>query len=58
MTFDNDWEALEYLRGHGIREVRNGVLSIPKSYQEYMPGDIREAIWYLLDEWDFDTKYE
>ena len=48
----DDTTALNFLDGRGVREVRNGMLLLPKGIA-LTDRDWR-AITYLMDEWDFD----
>lgn len=51
MDFDNDFDALEFLRNYGVREVRNGMLQGPPFF--FLGEDQRAAVRYLCEEWDF-----
>lgn len=55
-ALNEEWKsdefALNYLDGRGVREVKNGILLLPKGLN-LTDRDWR-AITYLMDEWDFD----
>ena len=56
MEFTDDAQAVAFLQERGIREIRNGILSIPR---DRVPTDDEwEAIDYLTNDWDFDYAFD
>jgi len=50
-VFESDFDALKLLKQHGVEERRNGL--IRANWRE-LNDDCRDAVRYLLDEWDFE----
>ena len=51
--FNTDQEALEFLKYHGIEEYENGVFKISNEEWINLSNHTKEAIHYLINEWDF-----
>lgn len=50
--YDSDFEALAYLKTHGVNEVANGIFIAPGRDSDW-DGSVWEAVNYLCWEWDF-----
>lgn len=53
-NWETDGEALELLNREGVFEVGNGVLQISRNHWEELSDPAKNAVQYLLDEWDFE----
>lgn len=47
----NEPDAFKILRDSGLKQ-KGGVIMLEKSLINY-PEELRDAIWYLCEEWDY-----
>lgn len=55
MNFQNETEAIDLLKEHGVNVSADWDIMFPRKAQ--FIDEVHEAIEYLIDEWDFGIKY-